>query len=325
MREVEMALVHGPLVGPPADAGLPAAGRAPGRRPAAPLRVLARLGDYLALTKPRIIVLLLITAYCAMIVAHGAPPGLRATVLTLFGLALSCGGANAINMWYDRDIDRVMTRTQRRPVAAGRMTPRAALGFGIGAEAAAALVLGLGVNLLAAALALGGAVYYVFIYTMWLKRRTPQNIVIGGGAGAFPPLVGWAAVTGRVGLAALLMFLIVLLWTPPHSWSLALYKDEDYRRAGVPMMPVARGWATTKWQSLVYSALLLGASMLLYWTHVVGLLYVSVAAVLGAVFIGYSVVLLRERAPEVKWAKRTFRYSLVYLAVLFTAMVVNVR
>jgi len=284
-----------------------------------------RLTAYLALTKPRIVVLLLITGYCAMVVAGGGLPGLRLTLLTLLGLGLSCGGANAVNMWYDQDIDRLMERTRRRPIPDGRLRPSQALAFGVGAQLASLLLLGLTVNWRTALLALGGFVYYVFIYTMWLKRRTPQNIVIGGGAGAFPPLVGWAAVTGHLSLAAGLMFLIIVLWTPPHFWALALYKDDDYRRAGVPMMPVARGWQTTKWQSLVYAGLLLVASILLYFTHVVGMVYLATATVLGLVFIGYSLVLMAERAPEVRWARRTFRYSLLYLAVLFGVMVVNVH
>ncbi|HVB08837.1 MAG TPA: heme o synthase [Bacillota bacterium] len=294
--------------------------------PPLPLTLGRRLSDYLALTKPKIIVLLLITGACAMLVAKGGGvPGPRLLLVTLLGLGLSCGGANAMNMWYDRDIDPIMNRTRNRPIPSGRMRPGAALTFGIAAQVASILLLGLLVNWLAAVLSLAGFVYYVFIYTMWLKRRTPQNIVIGGGAGAFPPLVGWAAVTGQVGIAALLMFLIIFMWTPPHFWSLALYKDEDYRRAGIPMMPVVRGWQTTKWQSLAYSVLLLAASMLLYWTGVVGLLYLVAAVVLGAVFIGYSLVLLREPKPEVKWAKRTFRFSLLYLTAIFAVMVLNVR
>jgi len=294
--------------------------------PPLPLTLGRRLSDYLALTKPKIIVLLLITGACAMLVAKGGGvPGPRLLLVTLLGLGLSCGGANAMNMWYDRDIDPIMNRTRNRPIPSGRMRPGAALTFGIAAQVASILLLGLLVNWLTAVLSLAGFVYYVFIYTMWLKRRTPQNIVIGGGAGAFPPLVGWAAVTGQVGIAALLMFLIIFMWTPPHFWSLALYKDEDYRRAGIPMMPVVRGWQTTKWQSLAYSVLLLAASMLLYWTGVVGLLYLVAAVVLGAVFIGYSLVLLREPKPEVKWAKRTFRFSLLYLTAIFAVMVLNVR
>jgi protoheme IX farnesyltransferase len=281
--------------------------------------------DFLALAKPGILALLLITGLCAMVVARRGLPPLGLTVWTVLGLGLACGGANALNMWYDRDIDRVMRRTCRRPLPAERLQPRDALAFGLGCAAAGPVVLGLAVNWTAALLALAGVVYYVGIYTMWLKRRTPQNIVIGGGAGAFPPLVGWAAVTGRVGVAAALMFLIVFLWTPPHFWSLALYKDEDYRRAGVPMMPVVAGWRTTKVQGLVYAVLLLVASVLLYWTHVVGLVYLVCAALLGLVFVGYMVLLLFEQQPQVRWAKRTFRYSLLYLTALFGVMVLNVQ
>ena len=288
-------------------------------------RVRAVLGDYLALTKPRIVALLLITALCAMIVAQDGLPPVWTTLATLFGLALSAGGANAINMWYDRDIDRIMSRTRGRPLPAGRLAPVAALRFGIAAGIAAVVLLTATVGWLAAAMAAAGFAYYVFIYTMWLKRRTPQNIVIGGGAGAFPPLVGWAAVTGQVGLAALLMFLIIFLWTPPHFWSLALYKDEDYRRAGIPMMPVIHGWRSTKVQSAIYAVLLLGASLLLYLTGRVGIWYLAAAVVLGVVFVAYTLRLLREQAPHVRWAKRTFHFSLLYLTALFAAMVFDVR
>ena len=283
------------------------------------------LRDYVALTKPGIITLLLVTGYGAMIVARGGLPGLGVSVVTLLGLFLSCGGANAVNMWYDRDIDVVMARTRNRPIPAGRMPAQAALIFGFAAEALSFFLLYRFVNPLAAWLALGGFVYYVLIYTMWLKRRTPQNIVIGGGAGAFPPLVGWAAVTGQVGLAAVLMFLIILFWTPPHFWALALFKQEDYKRAGIPMMPVVHGELATKWQSLAYTIVLLATSVLLYWTRVVGPYYLAAAWILGLVFIAYALVQFREQAPEVKWAKRTFRFSLLYLTVLFAVMVLNVR
>lgn len=286
---------------------------------------VAVVADYVALTKPRIIVLLAITAYCAMVVAHGGLPGIGLTVVTLVGLALSTGGAHAVNMWYDRDIDKVMRRTKMRPVAAGRMAPANALVFGIVVELVSFVGLGLLVNWVAALCSLSGFLFYVFIYTIWLKRRTPQNIVIGGAAGAFPPLVGWAAVTGHLGIAAWLMFLIIFLWTPPHFWSLALYKQEDYKRAGIPMMPVVRGEQVTKRQSLGYSIILLLASVLLYWTHVVTLVYLVVAVLLGVTFIGYNVYLIRESAPEVTWAKRTFKFSLIYMTAIFFAMVVAVH
>ncbi|MDA8192462.1 MAG: heme o synthase [Thermaerobacter sp.] len=282
------------------------------------------ISDFIALMKPRIIVLLLITAYCAMVVAAGKLPSLALTAATLAGLGLSTGGAHAVNMWYDQDIDRVMRRTRNRPVAAGRMRGETALAFGIVTEAVSFGLLGWTVNWMAAAWSLAGFLFYVFVYTIWLKRRTPQNIVIGGAAGAFPPLVGWAAVTGQVSLAALIMFLIIFLWTPPHFWALALYKQEDYRSAGIPMMPVARGPQVTKWQSLGYSVALLGVSLLLYWTHVVTADYLVAAAVLGVAFIGYNLRSLLERAPQLAWAKKTFRFSLVYMALLFTAMVLTI-
>lgn len=283
------------------------------------------LGDYVALTKPRIMVLLLFTAYCAMIVAARGIPGLRVTALTLIGLALSTGGAAALNMWYDRDIDAIMKRTRNRPIPAGRVRPAEALWYGIGLEVASFLLLGLTVNWLTALLTLGGFIYYVVVYTMWLKRRTPQNIVIGGGAGSFPPLVGWAAVAGHLNWAAVVMFLIIFLWTPPHFWSLALYKNDDYRRANIPMMPAVRGARTTKWQSLAYTVLLLGASVSLYFTHTVGLIYLAAAILLGGAFFVYTLRTLLEAEPSVIWARRTFKYSLLYLAVLFAVMVCNVQ
>ncbi len=288
-------------------------------------RLRSAAGDYLALTKPRIVALLLITGFCAMVVARDGLPPVWTTLATLLGLALSSGGANAVNMWYDRDIDRIMTRTRGRPIPSGRLAPEAALRFGILAGLTGVVLLVAAAGWLAAAMAAAGFVYYVFIYTMWLKRRTPQNIVIGGGAGAFPPLVGWAAVTGHIGMAAILMFLIIFLWTPPHFWSLALYKDEDYRRAGIPMMPVIHGWRSTKMQSALYAVLLLGASLLLYLTGRVGIWYLASAAVLGIVFVAYTLRLLREQAPHVQWAKRTFHFSLLYLTALFAAMVFDLR
>ncbi|MDA8344567.1 MAG: heme o synthase [Thermaerobacter sp.] len=285
----------------------------------------ASLGDYAQLTKPRIILLLVITAYCAMVVAaHGLPPFLL-SLYTLLGLALSAGGAHAVNMWYDRDIDAVMARTNDRPVPQGKIPAVRSLYFGISLMGVSLVLLLATVNLLTALLALGGFLYYVLIYTMWLKRSTPQNIVIGGGAGAFPPLIGWAAVTGQIGLAAVLMFLIIFLWTPPHFWALALYRQDDYRRAGVPMMPVVRGERSTKVQMISYAALLLIASAALYFTGVVGAAYLGIALALSIGFLVMTGLLLREHAPETTFARRTFGYSLLYLTVLFAAMVLNVR
>lgn len=278
-----------------------------------------------ALMKPRIVLELLVTAFCAMVVADAGLPGIGRIVLTMLGLGLSAGGANAINMWYDRDIDGIMARTQKRPVPSGRLPAEGALVAGIVMQLVSFLLLWLWVGHWAAVLSLAGFVYYVFLYTMLLKRRTPQNIVIGGGAGAFPPLVGWAAVTGHLGVAPLLMFLIIFLWTPPHFWALALYREGDYRRASIPMMPVVRGARSTKLQSLGYTVALLVASLLLFWTGKVGVVYLAVALVLGLGFIATELVLLREREPETRMAKATFRYSLVYLTVLFGTMVFNVR
>ncbi len=280
--------------------------------------------DYLVLTKPGIVVLLLITAYCAMVVADRGFPGLRVTTLTLFGLALSSGGANAINMWYDRDIDRIMHRTRRRPIPMGRLSPGQALGFGIVSEVVSIVLLAHWVNPLTAMLSFGGFVYYVFIYTIWLKRRTPQNIVIGGAAGAFPPLVGWAAIAGTVSPAALLMFLIIFLWTPTHFWSLALYRREDYERAHIPMMPVAAGEAVTNTQSVLYALLTLASSLALFFTHTVGILYLIVAATLGVGFVAFAGMSYRERLPETLWARRTFHFSLAYTTLVFAAMVLSV-
>ena len=279
---------------------------------------------YLALSKPRILVLLLITALCAMVVAQGGVPPLFRTLWALAGLGLSCGSANAVNMWFDRDIDRVMHRTQGRPLPTGALRPGEALAFGIAGQVVAFAVLYLWVGGLAALLSLAGYVYYVGIYTVWLKRRTPQNIVIGGGAGAFPPLVGWAAVTGHLSWAAWLMFLIVFLWTPPHFWALALYRQDDYERAHIPMMPVVRGERATKGQSLVYAVLLVAASVALYATHVVGVVYLVVALGLGVGFVAVNVRLLGERLPDVTWARRAFQFSLAYLTLVFGAMVLDV-
>jgi protoheme IX farnesyltransferase len=285
-------------------------------------KVEERVRAYVELTKPGIVLWLLITAYCAMVVAHRGVPGIGVTIFTLLGLGLSAGGAHAVNMWYDRDIDRVMRRTRRRPVVTGRVSAGHALTFGIACGLVSFLGMGLMVNWLAAAASLGGYLFYVFVYTIWLKRRSAQNIVIGGAAGAFPPIVGWAGATGHLGIAPGLMFLLIFMWTPPHFWSLALYKQEDYRNAHIPMMPIVRGSQATKVQSLVYAILSLAVSVTLYLTHTVSLVYLVAAIVLGLVFVGYNVRLLRESDGELAWAKKTFRFSLIYIAALFVAMVV---
>ncbi|HWI63992.1 MAG TPA: heme o synthase [Symbiobacteriaceae bacterium] len=290
---------------------------------ARPFRDVAK--DYLALTKPRILYLLLITGFAAMWVAAGGMPDLGLTVVTLLGLGMSCGAANAINMWWDRDIDSVMHRTQKRPLPAGRLTPGQVLAFGVMTGALSFVLLAAAVNLLTAWLSLFGLLFYVVIYTMWLKRSTTQNIVIGGAAGAVPPLVGWAAVTGSLSWAAVIMFLVVFMWTPPHFWALALFRNDDYRRAGVPMLPVVKGEMHTKWQILFYSILMIPTTAALYWTGLVGKAYLWSTTALGASMVVCAVILLRERLPEKKWAVRTFIWSIFWLGLVFAAMMIDLR
>ncbi|WDL99355.1 protoheme IX farnesyltransferase [Alicyclobacillus sp. ALC3] len=279
------------------------------------------LKAYVALTKPRIAVMLVFTAAAAMVVAAGGVPEWRHALLGLIGLVLSAGGSAAVNMWYDRDIDAVMSRTSRRPLPAGVIAPGRALAFGLALGLASVLVLGFGVNWLTAGLCLAGYVYYAWFYTMVLKRHTPQNIVVGGGAGSFPPLVGWAAVTGHVSLTAWLMFAVIFLWTPPHFWALALYKNADYKRAGVPMMPVSRGSRTTKRQMSVYAVLLLAASLALLPSVHAKLIYAAVAVIQGGAFLVINLRLLAAPDDEMKWAKRTFFASLLYVPAIFLAIV----
>ena len=278
--------------------------------------------DYVLLTKPRIVVLLLITGFAAMWVAAGGPPPPGVTVVTMVGLAMSCGAANAINMWYDRDIDAIMTRTQRRPLPAGRLTPAQALRFGVVTGVLSFLVL-LTVNLLTALLATAGLLFYVLVYTMWLKRSTVHNIVIGGAAGAAPPLVGWAAVTGRLDWAALVMFLVVFVWTPPHFWALALFRGEDYERAGVPMLPVVRGERAAKWQILFYSLLLIPPRPCCTGPARRPALPVDVRRAGGGHGRRFGGPATGAAAP-MEWAHRTFGWSLLYLAVVFLAMMLDV-
>jgi protoheme IX farnesyltransferase len=277
--------------------------------------------DYLVLTKPGVMVLLLVTTLCAMLVAAQGVPSLWTLFWTLVGGALASGGAGAINHYVDRDIDAIMTRTRRRPLPAGRVAPEYALLFGIVLSVLAVYVLTAFVNPVAAVLALSGNLFYVFVYTIWLKRITPQNIVIGGAAGAVPPLVGWAAVTGQVSVPALLMFLLVFAWTPPHFWALALYKRGDYAAAGVPMLPAVRGEEETRRQILAYTVAMVLASLLFYPLGVLGVPYLVAAMVLGARFLWLVARLYRERSDQL--AKRVFLYSMQYLGLLFAAMVID--
>jgi protoheme IX farnesyltransferase len=278
--------------------------------------------DYLTLTKPRIMSLLLLTGFCGMVAgAQGLPPA-GIVVATMVGLALACGGASALNHVLDRDLDRMMgERTRSRPVAGGRIAPAHALEFGLALSAASFTLLASAVNPLTATLALVGNLFYVLVYTRWLKRTTPQNIVIGGAAGAVPPLVGWAAATGSLALPALLLFLIVFFWTPPHFWALALLIKRDYAAARVPMLPVVRGDGETARQIVWYSLALLAVTILPFATGSFGALYLGAALGLGAVFLWLAWRLLHDLSrPR---AGRLFHYSLLYLALLFVAVALD--
>jgi protoheme IX farnesyltransferase len=277
------------------------------------------LADLVTLTKPRIISLLLVTTVAPMFITPAGLPSAAQIFWVVLGGYLMAGGANAINMWFDRDIDTRMTRTRLRPIPAGRIAPTFGLGFGIALGFFAFAVFWYRVNPLSAWLALAGLLFYVFIYTIWLKRSSPQNIVIGGAAGAFPPLVGWAAMTGRIDLAAIYLFAIVFYWTPPHFWALALIKQADYARAGIPMMPVVRGEARTKYEMLVYTLILLPLTILPVFFGALGPFYAVAAALLGARLLWYCLRLRRE-TPLTPAAWGMYKYSLLYLALLFAAM-----
>ncbi|MEP6640805.1 MAG: heme o synthase [Gaiellales bacterium] len=280
--------------------------------PAAPWR------DYLTLTKPRVMSLLLLTGACGMVIGErGVPPAGRFAAM-LLGLAMACGGASALNHLLDRDIDQRMKRTAGRPVASGRVVPPRALEFGLALSAGSFVLLSSLVNPLTAALALAGNLFYVLVYTRWLKRATPQNIVIGGAAGAVPPLVGWAAATGDVSVAAVILFAIVFVWTPPHFWALALLIKRDYAAAGVPMLPVVRGDAATARQILVYSIGLVALTALPVVVGIAGRPDLIVAGASGAWFVWLAWRLLRD--PVTARAGALFHYSMLYLAVLFVAM-----
>jgi heme o synthase len=278
------------------------------------------LRDLVMLTKPRIISLLLVTTVAPMFVA-GNPGWLLVVVVTIGGY-LMAGGANAVNMYLDRDIDTQMSRTRLRPIPSGRMGPRAVLAFGVALATAATFLLARFTNVLAALLALGGFYFYVFVYTRWLKRTTPQNIVIGGAAGAFPPLVGWAAMTGTIDLTAAYLFLIVFYWTPPHFWALALLKQRDYGRAGVPMAPLVWGERETMRQMVWYNVILIALTLLPAAFGAFGIIYLLSALVLGGILLAGVIRVATAR----EWAKpawQVYKFSLLYLALLFLAMVID--
>jgi heme o synthase len=286
----------------------------------------AELEDWIALLKPRVMSLVVFTGVIGLVLAPGhLNPVLAITAILC--IAVGAGAAGAINMWYDRDIDAVMRRTASRPIPAGRMDPASALGFGIFLACASVLMMAIATNLVAAGVLAASIGFYVFIYTMWLKRRTPQNIVIGGAAGAFPPVIGWAAVTGTIDLVPLLMFAIIFFWTPPHFWSLSLYASGDYERAGVPMLPVVSGPRSTRWHIFAYTLVLLPVAASPWMVGFVGLPYLVIATALSLVFIGYAVLVLRDgqgtggvSLSDNRPARRAFRYSLLYLALLFAAL-----
>jgi heme o synthase len=277
--------------------------------------------DYVTLTKPRIMTLLLLTGAAGMFVGAGGVPPLSTFAITMVGLALACGGASALNHVLDRDVDRLMRRTGHRPVAEERVTPARALEFGLALSAFSFVLLASRVNVLTAVLALVGNLFYVLVYTRWLKRSTPQNIVIGGAAGAVPPLVGWAAVTGNLTVPALFLFLIVFFWTPPHFWALALVIKRDYAAARIPMLPVVRGDDETARQIVWYSLVLVAVTLLPFAWHTAGVLYLAVALLLGALFLRLAWRLRRETTTA--RAGVLFKFSLLYLALLFVALAVD--
>jgi heme o synthase len=302
-------------------ASLSATGALDARRLGLAPRTRQLLSDYVELTKPKVQSLLLLTTITTMLVAGDPSMGLIA--LTCLGGYLSAGGAGAVNHWFDRDIDASMARTANRPVPAGRVSPRAALAFGCTLAALSFAELSLTVNLLAAGLAFAGFLGYVFVYTAWLKRRTPQNIVIGGAAGAVPPLVGWAAVTGTVNGVAVLLFFIVFFWTPPHFWALSLLMKGEYEKVGVPMLPVVRGEAETRRQILLYTVLLYAVTQLPFCAGGFSGIYLAASLLLGLGFIGGAVRL--HRRADRRSALQLYLFSLAYLALLFCAMVIDAK
>lgn len=290
--------------------------------PVSPLNdAISLIRDYITMTKPRVISLLLLTTLATMYVADPSGPALSTILWTMLGGYLAAGGAGAINHYIDRNSDANMARTNARPLANGRIKPIHGLIFGISLGVVAFFQLWITTNLLAAALAMAGLLCYVFIYTIWLKPITPQNIVIGGAAGAFPPLVGWAAAAGSLSWEAMWPFLIVFFWTPPHFWALSLMIKDDYERTGVPMLPVVKGEAVTRRQILIYTIFMIGFTAGPYCTGLLGPFYLFSAIVLGAIFFGFSFALWRNPSPSL--TLKTYLYSLAYLALLFVAMAVD--
>ncbi len=293
--------------------------------PLAPSALAARAaepsaGDFVVLLKPRVMSLVVFTGWVGLYLAPGHLNPILAFTAVLC-IAVAAGAAGAINMWYERDIDAVMERTSNRPLPAGRMVPGDALGFGVVLAIGAVVMMGLALNLVAAALLALTIAFYVFVYTIWLKRRTPQNIVIGGAAGAFPPLVGWAAATGQVELPALALFALIFFWTPPHFWALALYRAGDYAKAGVPMLPVVAGVRETKKQMLIYTLVLWPVALAPALLGVAGWIYGAAALILSASFTICALRVIRD--PGQRAAKQMFGFSILYLFLLFALLVMD--
>ncbi len=278
------------------------------------------VGDYIALLKPRVMSLVVFTAFAGLYLAPGSIHPVIAIVAVLC-IAVGAGASGAINMWYDRDIDAVMDRTAARPIPSGRIQPGAALGFGVALAAWSVMVMGLAVEWSAAALLAFTICFYVFVYTIWLKRRTPQNIVIGGAAGAFPPMVGWSAVTGDITFSSIILFAIIFMWTPPHFWALALYRRGDYEKAGVPMMPVVAGERETKRQIILYTVLLVPITLAPTLLGISSWFYGFIAVFMGLVFVSLTLAIYRDSSE--KYARLTFVFSILYLFIIFTTLVVD--
>jgi protoheme IX farnesyltransferase len=281
-----------------------------------------RVPDFVALMKPRVMFLAVFTAFVGMMIARVDLVPFRATI-AIFGIAAGAGAAGVLNMWYDADIDAVMTRTARRPIPRGIISRAEALAFGLILACSAVTVLGIAVNVMAAALLALAIFFYVAVYTLWLKRQTPQNIVIGGAAGALPPVIGWAAATGDIGLEPVILFLIIFLWTPPHFWALSLNRADEYGRAGVPMLPVVAGRATTTLQILIYSILLVPTSLLPWALGYAGALYGLAALTCGAIFLALALQLRRSQDTDRQAARRLFLFSISYLFVLFATLLAD--
>lgn len=280
----------------------------------------SQVKDFFALLKPRVMTLVVFTGIVGIYLAPGNIHPFVAVITTLC-IALGSGAAGAINMWYERDVDALMKRTKQRPLPANRMYPQTALEFAIIVAATSVIIMAVVANIMAAFILLVAILFYVFIYTIWLKRRTPQNIVIGGAAGAFPPMIGWAAVTGSVSFDSVLLFLIIFTWTPPHFWSLALYKNEEYKNAGIPMLPVVSGSYVTRKYILAYTVALVAVSLLPVATKMMGLVYGIGTLILGVKFLQYSYFLFKEYSETL--ARKNFKYSLLYLFLIFTLMVID--